>query len=341
MVAVVLVDEEVHRGLAEDAEACGRVTPLERGRVDVAEGLRHEEQVLREQLLPGLDEVHLAHVAVDPARVAEVLCAGVAEEADVQDGLRHQLAHATQRAEQGHRAARRQERAAIPDEVAPLVQEVMVRLLDVEAGVRRVEAVAVPLEARWVEHALVEADAREGLAVPAVLGGVAQHALELVGLRAVVAAALAQEGPSDVAVEVDGLAGARVLGHLKREDDPAFVEQSVLGDLDVVADLAVGVQDREEIVLHLVGLGDAADLEALAVLRDAEHDPTAARVREGRDGLELLETVGERRSPRACATGWSPARGRPSSARARRRRRSAARRPRGRPGAAWPTKRAT
>ena len=118
--------------------------------------------------------------------------------------------------EQGHRAARRQKRAALLHEVAPLVQKVVVRLLDVEAGVRRVEAVAVPLEARWVEHALVEADAREGMAVPAVFGGVAQHALELVGLRAVV----------------------------------------------------------------------AASLEALAVLRDAEHDPTAARVREGRDGLE-------------------------------------------------------
>ncbi|MFZ9887859.1 MAG: hypothetical protein ACO3JL_10180 [Myxococcota bacterium] len=54
-----------------------------------------------------------------------------------------------------------------------------------------------------MEHAVVEVDARERLVVPPVLGGVAQEPLELVGLRTVVAAALAHEGPADVAVEVD------------------------------------------------------------------------------------------------------------------------------------------
>lgn len=79
------------------------------------------------------------------------------------------------------------------------------RLLDVEAGIRRVEAVAVPLEARRVEH-LVDIDTRERLAVPSIRRGVAQHALDLVLLGAVVAAALAQKRSTDVAVEVDGLA---------------------------------------------------------------------------------------------------------------------------------------
>jgi hypothetical protein len=104
VVAVVLVDEKVHRGLAEDAEdagACGRVAPLERGRVDVPERLGHEEEVLREELLPGLDDVHLAHEAIDPARRVEVLRAGIAEEPHVDDRLRGQVAHASQRAEQG------------------------------------------------------------------------------------------------------------------------------------------------------------------------------------------------------------------------------------------------
>src|SRR5690606_5114886 len=105
---------------------------------------------------------------------------------------------------------------------------------------------------RRVEH-LVEVDAREGLAVPAVGRGVAQHALDLVLLRAVVAATLAKEGPADVAVEIDGLARARVLRDLEGEYHLAVVLVAVLRNVDVVVHLLPSVQHREEIVLERAG----------------------------------------------------------------------------------------
>lgn len=132
----------------------------------------------------------------------------------------------------------------------------------------------------------MEVDAHEGLPVPAVSRRVAEQSLDVRRLDAVVAATLAQERPPDVPVEVHGLPRPWVLRDVEREHRLAVLLVALLGDGHVVAHLRAGVQHGEEVVLHLVRLGDAAHLEALPVLRDAEDDPPAARVREGRDALE-------------------------------------------------------
>ncbi|OQB11979.1 MAG: hypothetical protein BWY17_03408 [Deltaproteobacteria bacterium ADurb.Bin207] len=108
-------------------------------------------------------------------------------------------------------------------------------------------------------------------------------------LRAVVAATLAHECLADVAVDVDRLACARVFLDVEPEHHLAVLLEAVLRNVDIVVHLPPGVHDREEVVLHFVGLVHAADFEMLAVLRDADDDPAPARIGErgGRfeDGL--------------------------------------------------------
>ena len=94
---------------------------------------------------------------------------------------------------------------------------------------------------------------------------------------------------ADVAVDVDWLACARVFLDVEPEHHLAVLLEAVLRNVDIVVHLPPGVHDREEVVLHFVGLVHAADFEMLAVLRDAEDDPPSSRIGErgGRfeDGL--------------------------------------------------------
>ena len=126
----------------------------------------------------------------------------------------------------------------------------------------------------------------KGLAVPTVGGGVAQHPLDVLHLGFVVATAFSQESPPDIAVQIDRFSRPVVFGDVEEQNRLAANVHPLLGYVNIVIDLSVGMKDGQEVVLHLVGFINAGDIELFATLGNAEHQPAAVGVGECRNGLK-------------------------------------------------------
>ncbi len=285
MVAIVLVDQQVHCRFAEHTKPGRCVTAFQSGRINVAERLRHEEEVFGQQLLPALNDVFLADEAIDPARLRHLVLAAVAQKSHIQNRARQQVAHTAQRAKQRDAAARRQQLATILDEIAPLIEEVVMRLLHIKTRIGGVKAIPIPLQAAAVQR-LGQINTGEGLPIPAVGGGITQQTFDVELLRPVVTTTLANEGAADVTIQIHRLARARVLGNMEGQHGFAVVQVAVLRHLHIVAHLAAGMEHGQQIILQLVRLGHAADVEPLTRLRYPQHQPATVCIGESRDRLE-------------------------------------------------------
>ena len=125
----------------------------------------------------------------------------------------------------------------------------------------------------------------DGRRVVALVRRVTEKPLDLRWRAALVAGAAADERLADIAAEIDRLVLPARLGDMEDEQRLAvFLDQPCLRR-DDAAQLLVGTQHAEEVVLDLVHLQDADDLEAAPSVPNAEDQPAAFRVREGGDRL--------------------------------------------------------
>ena len=161
------------------------------------------------------------------------------------------------------------------------MEEFEARQRCVVAGVPGLEELAVPEHRAFVEAAFgIEV---QPFPIVALIRRIAQQPLDLDLRTTLVARAAADERLPDIVVEVDGLVLSASFGDMKNEKRLAVdLDQMFLHGDDAVQ-LPTGPQDTEEIVLNLVHLQNADNLEAARAVPDAEHEPTAFGIGKGRD----------------------------------------------------------
>lgn len=120
---------------------------------------------------------------------------------DVQDRLGDKLAHSHQGSKEHDGGPRGQKLPAAASKIAPSPQELLIRLPEIKAFVYLMKSRSIPGKAISVKH-LLQRDAIEYLAIPAVGGGVPEHPLDLMHLGFVVTAAPSQKGAANIAVQV-------------------------------------------------------------------------------------------------------------------------------------------
>jgi len=97
----------------------------------------------------------------------------------------------------------------IPEQITPVIKKFLVRLIGIETGVNPVKEVPVPTKTSGVKS-VFEQHPFERLAIPSVGGSIAKHPFGSLHLRFIVAAALAQEGTPDIAVQINGFTRASI-----------------------------------------------------------------------------------------------------------------------------------
>ena len=100
-----------------------------------------------------------------------------------------------------------------------------------------------------------------------------------------VAAAAANKGPADVAVEEDGLLRTVRLRDVEDEEVGVFVPTEMLPNRDPLADLVALAQGAQEVPLHLVHFQHANDLDLVPALPDAEDEVAALGIGERGDAF--------------------------------------------------------
>ena len=281
-VAVVLVDQQVDRGFPE-GNVIGRiVVPLQRLRVQTEGVFRVLREALRENE-PRLNQVLLDHDAVEPALVRGPGVVLGGDELAVDDRPPQRSAQVARTAEQQDRRPDGDEPLAPLDDESPLVEELHWRRRGDRARTTLVEPSPIPVQRRRVVERLGR-QAVDRLRVVPLRRGVAEKPLNLVDRAAFVTPAAPDERPADIAVEADRLLVPRRLRHVEHQQRLAVDLDRVLADVDRAVHLA-GPQRAQELTLHLVHFVDADGLERAAVVADAEHQPAAGRVGEGRHRL--------------------------------------------------------
>ena len=126
VIGVVLVDQQIDRGLPEGNVIRRPVDPLQCLRVD-GKGFLGALQIVLHERSPGLHEVGLDHQPVGPAFLLQFFRPVAAAPLAVHDRTRLHMAERRVCAKQEDRGARRQQPAAGFDDQAPVVEELRVR----------------------------------------------------------------------------------------------------------------------------------------------------------------------------------------------------------------------
>jgi len=129
-------------------------------------------------------------------------------------------------------------------------------------------------------------DLFERLAVPAVGGGIPQHPLDVMHLGLVVSTPFAQKGPSDVPIQIHGLSCPGVFNDVKNQNSLPIHIHALLGHLNVVIHFLVGMEDREKIVLDLIGMQYPRDIKCFGLPGNPQYQPSAMGIRKGGNGFE-------------------------------------------------------
>jgi len=91
MVAIILVDEQIHGSLPENPKSWGIIAPSQCVGIDIPEWLWHEEAILADQLRPRLNNVFFAHSPVNPPGFGQPVLRRISKKLYIQRGSWQQL----------------------------------------------------------------------------------------------------------------------------------------------------------------------------------------------------------------------------------------------------------
>lgn len=81
------------------------------------------------------------------------------------------------------------------------------------------------------------------LAVPPIGSGIPEHPLNILHLGLVIAAAFTQEGPPDIAIQIDRFSGSMVFSDMEDKHSLTADNQLFFTDMNVVVDLLIGMKN--------------------------------------------------------------------------------------------------